>query len=830
MKPAEVIGRLDEATRLRAALEPDDAVVAVVGPGGAGKTHLVKAVVEGVLADVSLCADAQAVAESVAAAMGLALDGVGDVARVGRVLAERRDTLVLDGCEPVLDAVLGCVWEWRGACRIVMTSRIRPIGFPVVTVGPLGLPVAPVDVLASEAGRLFLNRAQLVRPGWRPDADELPRIAEILRRLDGLPLAIELAAARLRILGTRQLLEHLEQRFRLLSGPNASLQGVLEASWALLEPAERGLVTRLAWFRSGFGLEAVEELAGDSIAAVDLLQQLQDHSLVRTWEPPRLPGVLWYGLYDSVREFALRQGEVPSAAHWLVAHCFALSAGATGADVGPVLERLAQWAPDLEAALAEGIAAGDVELATRAALALDPLFKMRGPVRRRREVLAEVLPLGGTLADVVYLTAIDARAAKADLDRLARIADGGGRRAAWAGRSLARELADLNDLDGALARAEQAVAHDPRDVRAHAVLGEILLEAGRPREAAITYRRGLDIARSKGEKRYEAGTLGFLGIVEQELGRHAEATAALQEAIALLRSLGDDRGASLYTQTLGELALEQGDTEGAIAAFTSARAGLKAVGEQRWQSYCLAGTGFAHALRRETETARTLLTEAVALSREHDGSTLRCVVLSATAAFEALTGGLGVAERLLDEAKQAASSRIVGTLAAAECAVELGRAFAARAGGDLDAYGRHREAAVAGLSGSSGWRVEGRLIGRWVELHLAERPSRRPDLVCAEDAAWFEIPGQPRVSLETRVANRRLLLCLIEAHGATPGVPVSVPDLVAAGWPGERMLPTAGASRVYTAIATLRRAGLKSFIEKVGSGYMIRDEAVIARG
>ncbi|MEZ4320262.1 MAG: hypothetical protein R3F61_22475 [Myxococcota bacterium] len=830
-----MIGRAEEAARIRAGLTPSEgtAVVAVVGPGGSGKSRLVREVVDGLWCDLSVVSDLRGVVDAVAATLGIPVEGDADPERIGRALSGRAGAdgpviLVLDACERAIDAVVACVPRWRGAARLVLTTRVRPPVGLLVEVGPLGLPRTHADAVTCEAGQLFVERARAVRPGWTPEPDELPAIAEVLRRLDGLPLAVGLAAARLRILGTHQLLEHLTERFRLLSGAEGSLQAVLQASWDLLDPEERALVERLAWFRSGFELAAVEALVGDPFTAVDLLQRLVDHSLVRAWEPPGLHGVLWYRMYESVREFAHRQSDVPSCAAWLAERGYALASRSRGPEMVPVLEQLALWRADLEAAFEEGRAHGDGELAGHAALALDPVLKTRGPVRRRREVLRQAVEVGGPLADEVFLTAIDARAVPPDVARLERIAGAEGPVQPWGLRALGRDHGDRCDYPKAVALAAEAVRLQPQEARNHAVHAELLHESGRPLDAVVVYQKGLEVAKAKGEKRYEAGILGFLGILDQELGRGHEARAVTREAVDILRSIGDDRGAALYTITLGELALEGGSGE-ARACFEQALVGLVAVGEQRWQAFARAGIGMAEAYAGHVEAARAAFLEAVARAREYDEATLCAVVFCWAASFEALHGGLVTAARLVEEARGGDTPRTTASLRAATAALEIGRALEAKAAGDDVGWALHRSAAASLLSHQEGWRTEARVIGRLLEPLVRDAALREVDLTCAVDASWFERPGEERVSLATRAANRRVLARLLEARRTAPGTVVEVSDLVEAGWPGERIVPSAGASRVYTAIATLRRIGLKDLIQKKGKGYLLRPDVVVVR-
>ncbi|MBY8886313.1 winged helix-turn-helix domain-containing protein [Streptomyces sp. PTM05] len=284
-------------------------LVTLLGPGGSGKTRLSLEAGrrygpqwrDGVwLVELAPLADPRAVPEAVLTALGLreiALHGSADKTLAEargqdpvRVLAEycaRRELLlVLDNCEHVIDACAGLTERLLTECpglSVLATSR-EPLGVP----GELTRPVDPLP--EPTALRLLADRGAAARPGFDP-AEDLQACAEICRRLDGLPLAIELAAARLRSLTPRQIAGRLDDRFRLLTGGSRTvlprqqtLRAVVDWSWELLDPAERALLRRLSVFSGGCELTAAEEVcAGDGVEARDiagLLGSLVDRSLV----------------------------------------------------------------------------------------------------------------------------------------------------------------------------------------------------------------------------------------------------------------------------------------------------------------------------------------------------------------------------------------------------------------------------------------------------------------------------------------------------------------------------------------------------------------------
>lgn len=828
----DLVGREAEIDALERALAPEGARVALVGPGGAGKTRLARSISGAVICELAGCRSVDDVLQRAAVSLEVDVRGPADAERLGDALGARR--LVLDGCEPALDAVLHLLAGWRTG-RVLLTSRVRPEGLAVVELGPLGLPVGErlVDVVGSEAGRLFLARARVARPGWVPDPAEGPVLAELLRRLDGLPLALELAAARLRLVGTRQLTALLDERFRLLTGPEGSMAAVLQASWDLLSPAERALLVGLSWFGGAFDLEAVESVSGGGpLEALERVGELVDHSLVRSWEAPALPGVRWFALYDGVRAFARRQAEPPSRADWLTRRAQVWVRALRGPDWRDATERLSTWATDLRVAFDAAADRADAEQAARAALALDAVYKRRGPGSARAPLLKRAHALGGPLADDVWLAGVEGRVFEPDLDRLAMIRGsardhGDLERLAWASRTSARERVVRGQLDAARAEAELAVQLEPDEPRALVTLAEALAAAGDRLAAVQTYHRALGATRARGTPRDEAAVLGFLAMLEHELGHGREARELAERAIALLDALADPRRAAIVAQLLGDVALAGGDPEEAELAYQAAEARLEAVGEVRWRAWCRAGRAMARArMGAPLDEVCAELREASREARRSDPARLQGFVACWAAVLEARRGAIEEAEACLEVA-DADLPQVAAGIWVGRRAVELARANALRDRGDpraADVLEVHTRALLATADRSS-WTSEVRLAASWVDERVAHLAPASVDAAIARDGSWFEVPGGERVSLTTRHANRRVLERLVQAHG--DGATATVGDLLAAGWPGERVLAEAGAARVYTAVATLRREGLKDLIEKTETGYAIRPTAVV---
>ena len=389
---ATFVGREPERAQV-AGLVTDVRLVTLIGSAGCGKTRLAMEVAGEVgsqFADGACWVELQGVRDpaTVAAAVG---EAVGVRERPGQPLVEtlaeqlrdRHLLVVLDNCEHLAAACAALVGELMSACprlHVLATSR-EPLelqGETTFGVPPLGVPEADArtahTVGATDAGRLFEVRARQVRPDFALTDDDAAAVATICRRLDGIPLAIELAAARMRVLAPTQIAAGLVDRFRLLTGGGRDVparQRSLEASvgWSfgLLADDERLALTRLSVFAGAFDLAAAQAVvAGPAIderAVLDLVGALADHSLVQVGEHR---GVARYRLLETIRLFAQeRLAELDDPARVRdrhLEHYIALSeragAGLTGADGQAWTARLAADFSDLRAAMAWGVDSG----------------------------------------------------------------------------------------------------------------------------------------------------------------------------------------------------------------------------------------------------------------------------------------------------------------------------------------------------------------------------------------------------------------------------------------------------------------------------------------
>ncbi|MFF1375621.1 ATP-binding protein [Streptomyces sp. NPDC058308] len=408
-------------------------LVTLLGPGGAGKTRLSQEVAEAVaagvpdgvwLAELAPVEDPADVPAAVLTALGAretVLRGAGaeelramserhgedPVARLVEHCAARRMLIVLDNCEHVIEAAARLADELLARCRgltVLATSR-EPLGVP----GELLRPVEPLP--EPVALRLFAERGAAARPGFTVDGDPAAA-AEICRRLDGLPLAIELAAARLRMLTPRQIADRLDDRFRLLtSGARTvlprqqTLRAVVDWSWDLLDEGERAVLRRLSVFAGGCDLRAAEEVcaaAGSAPDVAGLLGSLVDKSLVVAAPSPTGDGGMRYRLLETVAEYAGERldeaGDRAGAERAHLVHYREVARTTDpelrGSGQYAAVERLEAEYENLRTALRHAIAARDEQEALCLVLSLCWYWQIRGLRMETRNWSSDVMALG----------------------------------------------------------------------------------------------------------------------------------------------------------------------------------------------------------------------------------------------------------------------------------------------------------------------------------------------------------------------------------------------------------------------------------------------------
>lgn len=449
--PATVPGNLPaQLTSFVGRVELDDAarlleharLLTLTGPGGTGKTRMsielaashAERFPDGAwFVPLAMITDPDLIASAIASAMGLLAPGFPPVDRVREHLRDRRTLLVLDNFEQVVEGapLVGDLLREAPGLTVIASSRapLRISGEQEFPVPPLSLPPAGArdegDVAASEAGRLFLERARQVTPHLRLDGDACEAIAEIVRRLDGLPLAIELAAARVRLLPPAAMARRLGDRLDLVTGGGRdvperqrTLRGAIDWSHDLLAPVERALFARLAVFAGGGPLEVVEQVCGvpdggsgnrggSSPAGApgidgqvpDLLERLAEQSLLRLAADTH--GDVRFTMLETIREYAagrlVERGEWDAMrdGHAAAFTAFASAAGDGELDRGERLDRLAEEHDNLRAALDYLVETGQRDEAAMLVFALWRFWHTRGHVAEGRNRVARVLAMPG---------------------------------------------------------------------------------------------------------------------------------------------------------------------------------------------------------------------------------------------------------------------------------------------------------------------------------------------------------------------------------------------------------------------------------------------------
>jgi non-specific serine/threonine protein kinase len=576
-----LIGREQAVASLgRLIVEHPGRLVTLTGIGGGGKTRLALAAAAALgdafpggiwLVECAPLADPALVPQALAMALGVPeVAGVPPWTALVATLRERSLLLVLDNCEHLIDACADLAERLLAACpglRLLATSRepLQLAGEQVVRVPLLAAPdpdtpLVLADLAQSPAVQLFVERARAVKAAFQLTAENGTEVARICAALDGIPLALELAAARVRVLAVTQIRERLTDSLDLLVGSTRAapsrqqtLRAALDWSYALLPATEQALLQRLAVFAGTFDLAAAEAIGGGvdlpAAAVLDLLTQLVDKSLLQVEEGPESAR---YRLLEPVRQYAQQQLEASGAAEAAAARhtgvYLVLAERAApelrGRDQVAWLARLDRERDNLRTALRRLQAHGEVESGLRLAVALVGFWEGRGYLSEGRQWLHTLL------------AAPAASTAPAKLRTLALL--GAGALAEWQGDLAAADALLQQCL--ALARA----ANDPTGIAwATAWLAVVHASAADLTRAVEELGESVALFRALGDPAGTAFALVTLGTAHTLRGDGAGARPLLEESLALFGALGDTRYVAIANTMLGYALLLLGEIAGA---------------------------------------------------------------------------------------------------------------------------------------------------------------------------------------------------------------------------------------------------------------------------
>ena len=698
--PAErdaFVGRSVELQAIARRFDDGERLVTVLGPAGTGKTRVACRYGRAWLGDwpggVYFCdlSDARTldgIHFAVAMAVDVPLGRIDPGVQLGHAIAGRgRCLVILDNFEQLTQHAAATVGRWlerAGEAAFLVTSRER-----LHVAGEEILPIDPLP-LDSDAIELFAARARAQRPDFSLDAANRPAVAEVVRLVDGLPLAIELAAARVRVFAPEQLVLRMRDRFALLAGARgaaarqATLKAAIDWSWDLLSPWEKAAFGQCAVFEGGFTMEAAEAVVDlvafpDAPPVMDAVQALVDKSLLRVYVPATERRFdldePYFGMYLSIHDYATERlsrsgaGAAQAAEERHGRHYAQLGSDAALDALsrhGSVRVRraLALELDNLVAACRRAVARHDAAIAVPAYRAAWEALELRGPFAAAAALGNQVLSLpeipAALRAHACWIGGlVDWRQGKLDeserwLDSALTICREGNDP-----RLEARVLGSLGNLYQSQGRLDEALAAQAAALAIHREsgnrpaegttlgnLGNAHFAKGNLDEARDAYERAIAIHREVGNRLIEGSVLSNLAGIHYEQGRVGESMDCLQEALAAHVEVGDRRSEGVAVGNLAIVFRGQRRFDDALDAHARALAIHRELGDRHFEGMALSNLSGLYQLQERTDEALATCRQALAILHEIGNRAEEGVVL----------GNLGTAlveKGRADEAREA---------------------------------------------------------------------------------------------------------------------------------------------------------------------------------